>query len=92
MRFIGDDEDVLPRPQLGQCLNLFRHKLVDGREHHAAAHLVQKLGLMLAPGGLIRRLAGDVRATLELTPNRDALSVDVLSTIHGTVWLPPTNN
>ena len=66
MRFIGDDEDVLPRPQLGQCFALFRHEFMGGREHHATIGPVQQLAQMLAPAGLHRRLAEDVRAALEL--------------------------
>ncbi len=47
------------------CL-LFRHELVDGCEYNAAAHPVQQLAQMLAPAGLHRRVAEDVRAALEL--------------------------
>lgn len=35
VRFIGDDDDVLPGAQLGHRLALFRHELVDRRKHHA---------------------------------------------------------
>ena len=37
VRFIRDDDNVLPRAQLGHRLALFRHEFVNGREHHAAA-------------------------------------------------------
>jgi hypothetical protein len=67
MRFIRDDDDVLPRAQLGHRFALFRHEFVNGREHHAAACPVQQLAQMLASAGLHRRLAEDVRAALELS-------------------------
>jgi hypothetical protein len=43
VRFIRNHDDVLPCAQLGHRLALFRHELVDGREHHAAAGPVQQL-------------------------------------------------
>ena len=41
VRFVRDHDDVLPRAQLRHRLALFRHELVDGGEHHAAARPVQ---------------------------------------------------
>ena len=79
VRFIRDDDNVLPRAQLGHRLAPFRHELVDGGEHHAAAGPVQQLAQMLAPAGLHRRLAEDVRAALELA---EKLVVEVVATHH----------
>jgi hypothetical protein len=76
VRFIRDDDDVLPRAQLGHRLALFRHEFVNGREHHAAARPVQQFAQMLAPAGLHRRLAEDVRAALELA---EKLVVEVVA-------------
>ena len=39
---------------------------MDGGEHHATARPIQQLAQMLAPAGLHRGLAEDVRAALEL--------------------------
>ena len=66
VRFIGNDDDVSPPTQLGHHLALFRHEFVNRREHHAATRPDQQLAQMLAPAGLHRRLAEDVRAALEL--------------------------
>jgi len=66
VRFIRDHDDVLPRAQLGHQFALLCGELMDRREHHAAAGPVQQFAQMLAPAGLHRRLAEDVRAALEL--------------------------
>jgi len=66
VRFIRDDDDVLTRAQLGHRLALFRHELVNRREHHPSAGSVQQLAQMLAPAGLHWCLAENVRAALEL--------------------------
>ena len=76
LRLIRDHDDVLPPAQLGHQLALFRHELVDRREHHTAAGPVQQLAQMLPPAGLHRCLAEDVRAALELA---EKLVVEVVA-------------
>jgi len=65
--FVSDDNDILPRTKLGHRLAFFRHELVNGGKHHAAAGAVQQFSQVLAPLGLHGRLAEYFSAAMKLT-------------------------
>ena len=66
VRFIGDHHDVGAGAQLGHRFALFRHEFLDGGEHHATTGPIEQLAQVFAIGGLQRRLAEEIGATLEL--------------------------